>query len=288
MKGIVLAGGLGTRLYPLTIGTSKQLLPIYNKPLIYYPLSTLMQAGIRDLLFIVNAEHQSAFKHLLGDGTSLGCRFAYTIQQKPNGIAEAFLIGEKFIGDDSVVLVLGDNLFYGAGLEALLMNCTSPEGGIIFAYHVHSPERYGVVSFDAEGRALDIEEKPHQPRSRYAVPGIYFYDNEVVSLARSLRPSARGELEITDLNRLYLNKGRLTVKVLERGTTWMDAGTFASLRDAQSFIHTLEERQGVLVGAIEEVAYRKGYIHRDQLRALAEKTQKSGYGTKLLALLNGT
>jgi glucose-1-phosphate thymidylyltransferase len=288
MRGIILAGGTGTRLYPITRGVSKQLMPIYDKPMIYYPLSTLMMAGIQEILVITTPEDQTQFQRLLGDGGDVGIALSYAEQPRPEGLAQAFIIGAEFIGDDSVALILGDNIFYGTGLGTSLRKCLNPDGGHIFAYHVSDPTAYGVVEFDFDGRALSIEEKPAQPKSRYAVPGLYFYDNSVVEIAQTMRPSARGELEITEVNRTYLREGRLQVSVLERGTAWLDTGTFATLVQAAEFVRVLEERQGLKVGAIEEVAYRQGFIGADQLLALAEQQIGSGYGTYLLELLEHT
>ena len=284
MKGIILAGGSGTRLHPLTLAVSKQLMPVYDKPMIYYPLSTLMYAGIREILIISTPQDLPLFQKLLGDGTNLGCNFQYAVQQDPNGLAEAFIIGKEFIGDDKVALILGDNIFYGSGLKELLQRNNNPEGGIIYAYHVHDPERYGVVDFDSNGRALSIEEKPSAPKSNYAVPGIYFYDNSVVDIAANIEPSARGELEITDVNNVYLQQGKLSVSILDKGTAWLDTGTFASLMQAAQFVEVIEERQGLKIGAIEEAAYEMGYITKDQLIALAQPLLKSGYGKHLLQL----
>jgi glucose-1-phosphate thymidylyltransferase len=285
MKGIILAGGSGTRLHPLTLAVSKQLMPIYDKPMIYYPLSVLMMAGIREVLIISTPHDLPQFEKLLGDGTKLGCSFSYAVQNIPNGLAQAFVIGEKFIGDDSVALVLGDNIFYGSGLQNLLSDCSNPDGGIVFAYHVSDPERYGVVEFDSDLNAISIEEKPAKPKSNFAVPGLYFYNNDVVEIARNLKPSARGEYEITDVNRVYLERKQLKVGILSRGTAWLDTGTFASLIQASQFVQVLEDRQGLKVGCIEEIAFRKGFINRDQLKELAQPLLKSGYGQYLLNLL---
>lgn len=284
MKGIVLAGGSGTRLHPLTLAVSKQLMPVYNKPMIYYPIATLMLAGIREILIISTPQDLPLFKRLLGDGRKYGCRFEYTVQEQPNGLAEAFLLGEDFIGQDKVALILGDNLFYGSGLETLLQANTDPQGGIIFAYHVHDPERYGVVAFDTHGKVLSIEEKPEAPKSNYAVPGIYFYDNQVVSIAKQIQPSKRGELEITDINNAYLKQGNLHVSILDKGTAWLDTGTFESLMQASQFVEVIEERQGLMVGSIEEAAYTMGFIDRKQLQELAKPLLKSGYGKYLANL----
>ena len=282
MKGIILAGGAGTRLHPLTLVMSKQLMPVYDKPMIYYPLSTLMMAGIREILIISTPTDLPKFEQLLGDGRSLGCRFSYKVQEVPNGLAQAFVLGADFIGGDDVALVLGDNIFYGAGMAKLLQAKTKPDGGVVFAYHVADPERYGVVEFDDNMKAISIEEKPARPKSNFAVPGLYFYDNSVVEVARNLKPSARGEYEITDVNRHYLEAGKLKVGMLGRGTAWLDTGTFESLMQAGQFVGMLEQRQGLKVGCIEEVAYRMGYIDAAQLRRLAEPLMKSGYGKYLL------
>lgn len=286
MKGIILAGGTGSRLHPLTLSVSKQLMPIYDKPMIYYPLSTLMYAGIRDILIISTPKDLPLFKDLLGDGTQYGCSFVYEVQEAPNGLAEAFIIGEDFIGTDKVALVLGDNIFYGSGLSDLMQKNNNPEGGIIYAYRVNDPERYGVVTFDEEGKAISIEEKPKEPKSNYAVPGIYFYDNEVVSIAKNIQPSTRGELEITDVNRAYLEKGKLRVSILDRGTAWLDTGTFQALLQASQFIEVIEERQGLVVGSIEAAAFEMGYIDKTQFKTLVEPLMKSGYGERLLGVLN--
>ena len=286
MKGIILAGGTGSRLHPLTLSVSKQLMPIYDKPMIYYPLSTLMYAGIRDILIISTPKDLSLFKDLLGDGTQYGCSFFYEVQEAPNGLAEAFIIGENFIGTDKVALILGENIFYGSGLFDLLQKNNDPEGGVIYAYRVNDPERYGVVTFDEAGKAISIEEKPKQPKSNYVVPGIYFYDNEVVSIAKNIQPSARGELEITDVNRAYLEKGKLRVSILDRGTAWLDTGTFQALMQASQFIEVIEERQGLVVGSIEAAAFEMGYIDETQFKKLVEPLMKSGYGERLLGVLN--
>ena len=285
MKGIILAGGSGTRLHPLTLAMSKQMMPVYDKPMIYYPLSTLMMAGIHEILIISTPHDLSNFKKLLGDGSSIGCQFSYAEQAVPNGLAQAFVIGADFIGNDSVALVLGDNIFFGANMQELLRSNTQPDGGVVFAYHVSDPERYGVVEFDADLNALSIEEKPLVPKSNYAVPGLYFYDNSVVGIAKNIQPSARGEYEITDVNKEYLKQGKLKVGILSRGTAWLDTGTFASLMQAGQFVQVLEERQGLKVGCIEEIAWRQGFITADQLRALAAPLCKSGYGEYLLGLL---
>lgn len=285
MKGIILAGGSGTRLHPLTLTVSKQLMPIYDKPMIYYPLSTLMYAGIREVLIISTPKDLPLFQDLLGDGNKYGCHFEYAVQEAPNGLAEAFIIGKEFIGTDKVALILGDNIFYGTGLSKLLQANSDPDGGIIYAYRVNDPQRYGVVEFDNSGQAISIEEKPQKPKSNYAVPGIYFYDNSVVNIAENIKPSSRGELEITDVNKAYLNQGKLNVSVLDRGTAWLDTGTFQSLMQASQFVEVIEERQGLKVGAIEAAAYEMGFIDEDQLKNLAEPLIKSGYGKTLLGLL---
>ena len=285
MKGIILAGGAGTRLHPLTLAVSKQLMPVFDKPMIYYPLSTLLAAGINEILIISTPTDLPNFEKLLGDGKSLGCSFSYAVQEKPEGLAQAFLIGEEFIGDDAVALILGDNIFYGVGLANNLQQHTHPDGGVVFAYHVSDPERYGVVEFDTAGHAISIEEKPLKPKSNYAVPGLYFYDNSIVKVAKEIEPSPRGELEITDVNKAYLAKGKLNVGVLSRGTAWLDTGTFASLMQAGEFVRVIEERQGQKIGCIEEIAYNMGYIDKEQLLRLAEPLAKSGYGEYLKQLV---
>lgn len=286
MKGIILAGGSGTRLHPITYAISKQLMPIYDKPMIYYPLSTLMLAGINDILIISTPEHLPMFRQLLGDGSAYGCQFSYVVQAVPNGLAQAFVLGSDFIGNDKVSLVLGDNIFYGSTFGQKLTTCQDVTGGIIFAYHVSDPERYGVVAFDEQHNAISIEEKPTQPQSNYAVPGLYFYDNTVIDIAKNLQPSARGEYEITDVNRIYLQQNKLKVVTLDRGTAWLDTGTFDSLMQASQFVQVVENRQGLKVGCIEEVAYRKGFIDREQLLRLAAPLTKSGYGNYLIDLAN--
>lgn len=285
MKGIILAGGSGTRLHPLTVAVSKQLMPIYDKPMIYYPLSILMSAGIKEILIISTPHDLPHFEKLLGSGESLGCKFTYAVQEVPNGLAQAFVIGEKFIGNDKVALVLGDNIFYGVGMDSLLIENNDPDGGVVYAYHVSDPERYGVVEFDDNMQVVSIEEKPAVPKSNYAVPGLYFYDNSVVEIARNLKPSTRGEYEITDINAEYLRRGKLKVAVLDRGTAWLDTGTFASLMQAGQFVQVIEERQGLKIGCIEEIAYLNGFITKDQLRHIAEPLVKSGYGTYLMNLI---
>ena len=284
MKGIILAGGSGTRLHPLTLAVSKQLMPVYDKPMIYYPLSVLMNAGIKEILIISTPHDLPHFEKLLGDGKKLGCKFEYAVQEVPNGLAQAFVIGEEFIGKDNVALILGDNIFYGSGMGNLLKQNVSPEGGVVYAYHVSDPERYGVVEFDDNLKAISIEEKPLEPKSNYAVPGLYFYNNDVIEIAKGLKPSARGEYEITDINAEYLRQDRLKVAILNRGTAWLDTGTFASLMQAGQFVQVIEERQGLKIGCIEEIAFRNGFIDKKQLRELAEPLLKSGYGTYLLNL----
>lgn len=286
MKGIILAGGSGTRLHPVTLSISKQLMPVYDKPMIYYPLSTLMYSGIREILIISTPKDLPLFEDLLGDGSKYGCKFEYAIQENPNGLAEAFIIGADFIGNDKVALILGDNIFYGTGLSSLLQSNNNPDGGIIYAYRVHDPERYGVVEFNEEGQAISIEEKPKKPKSNFAVPGIYFYDNSVVDIAKAIKPSDRGELEITDVNKAYLEQGKLHVSILDRGTAWLDTGTFQSLMQASQFIEVIEERQGLKIGSIEAAAYEMGYINSKQFKELATQLLKSGYGKNLMGLLN--
>jgi len=287
MKGIILAGGSGTRLFPITQGISKQIMPVYDKPMIYYPLSTLMMAGIREILIITTPVDQGQFRRLLDDGSQFGCEFSYAAQETPRGLADAFLVGAEFIGDDSVAMILGDNIFYGYGLGAQLKQLTDPDGGAVFAYHVADPERYGVVEFDGDRNAVSIEEKPGRPKSNYAVVGLYFYDNDVVEIARNVKPSGRGEIEITDVNREYLRRGKLRVGVLDRGTAWLDTGTFNSLVQAAEFVRVIEERQGLKIGSPEEIAWREGFIGDAELRALAEPLVKSGYGEYLVRLLEG-
>jgi glucose-1-phosphate thymidylyltransferase len=285
MKGIILAGGSGTRLHPLTLAVSKQLMPIFDKPMIYYPLSILMSAGIKEILIISTPHDLPHFEKLLGNGNQLGCSFTYAVQEEPNGLAQAFVIGEEFIGNDKVALILGDNIFYGVGMDNLLKENNNPEGGVVYAYHVSDPERYGVVEFDKEMNAVSIEEKPTKPKSNYAVPGLYFYDNSVVEIAKNLQPSARGEYEITDINAEYLKRGQLKVAVLDRGTAWLDTGTFTSLMQAGQFVQVIEERQGLKVGCIEEVAYKNGFISANELKQIATPLVKSGYGTYLMNLI---
>ena len=285
MKGIVLAGGSGTRLHPLTLAVSKQLMPVYDKPMIYYPLSVLMSAGIREILIITTPHDNASFKKLLGDGSQFGCDFQYAVQEVPNGLAQAFVLGEKFIGDEKVALILGDNIFYGSSMPTLLQANNDPDGGVVYAYHVSDPERYGVVEFDENQVAVSIEEKPASPKSNFAVPGLYFYDNDVVKIAKELKPSPRGEYEITDINKVYLERGKLQVAILDRGTAWLDTGTFSSLMQAGQFVEVIEERQGLKIGCLEEIAYRMGFIDKTELKALAEPLVKSGYGTYLLKLI---
>ena len=281
MKGIVLAGGSGTRLHPLTLAVSKQLMPVYDKPMIYYPIATLISAGIREILIISTPQDVPLFQKLLGDGSKIGCSFQYEVQENPNGLAEAFIIGEKFIGSDNVALILGDNIFYGSGLADLLKSNNNPDGGIVYAYHVNDPERYGVVEFDEHNKAISIEEKPEHPKSNYAVPGIYFYDNEVVAIAKNIQPSKRGELEITEVNNVYLKKGKLAVEILDRGTAWLDTGTFNSLMQAGQFVQVIEERQGLKVGSIEEAAFRAGLINKEEMISISKPLLKSGYANNL-------
>jgi glucose-1-phosphate thymidylyltransferase len=285
MKGIILAGGSGTRLYPITLGISKQLIPIYDKPMVYYPLSTLLNAGINEILIISTPHDLPRFEQLLGDGAQIGCRFSYKVQEEPRGLADAFIIGAEFIGQDKVAMILGDNIYYGATMERGLKQYTDPDGGVVFGYEVSDPERYGVVEFDKDMNALSIEEKPAQPKSNYAVTGLYFYDNQVVEIAKNLAPSARGEIEVTDINKRYLAAGKLKVVPMDRGTAWLDTGTFDSMNQASQFVQVIEERQGIKIGSIEEAAWRQGFINDDQLRALAEPLTKSGYGQYLLSLL---
>lgn len=284
MKGIILAGGTGSRLHPLTLSVSKQLMPVFDKPMIYYPLSVLMSAGIKEIMIITTPHDHSSFRHLLGDGSQLGCEFTFAVQEEPKGLAQAFIIGESFIGNDTVALILGDNIFYGTGMSQTLKESTNMQGGLIFAYHVSDPERYGVVSFDKDMNALSIEEKPTNPKSHFAVPGLYFYDNQVVEISKSLEPSARGEYEITDVNKRYLESNQLKVSILDRGTAWLDTGTFDSLMQASQFVQVIEERQGLKIGCIEEVAFREGFIDGQQLKELAKPLLKSGYGNYLLEI----
>jgi len=285
MKGIILAGGSGTRLHPITLGISKQLMPIYDKPMVYYPLSILLLAGIKEILIISTPHDLPLFERLLGDGSRIGCQFSYKVQEEPNGLAQAFVLGADFIQNDKVALVLGDNIFYGTGFENILISARNPDGGIVFAYHVNDPQRYGVVEFDDANKVISIEEKPKNPKSNFAVPGIYFYDNDVVEIAKNLKPSARGEYEITDINKYYLEKGKLEVRTLTRGTAWLDTGTFESLNQASQFVQIIEERQGLKIGCIEEIAYKKGFINASQLKAIAQPLLKSGYGQYLMGLL---
>jgi glucose-1-phosphate thymidylyltransferase len=285
MKGIILAGGSGTRLYPITKGISKQLMPIYDKPMIYYPLSTLMQAGINEILIITTPDDQAQFQRLLGDGSSLGITLEYSVQPSPDGLAQAFVIGEEFIGNEKVALILGDNIFYGEAFGESLESCSDPDGGIVFAYEVSDPQRYGVVEFDSENRAVSIEEKPSQPKSNHAVVGLYFYDNDVIEIAKNIEPSERGELEITTVNEEYLKRGRLKVETMNRGSAWLDTGTFESMNDASEYIRVIEKRVGIKIGCIEEIAYRQGFINKDQLKEIAEPLTKSGYGKYLLGLV---
>ena len=285
MKGIILAGGSGTRLHPLTLAVSKQLMPVYDKPMIYYPLSTLMLAGINEILIISTPHDLPHFEKLLGDGSQIGCKFSYKVQPSPDGLAQAFILGEEFIGKDKVALILGDNIFYGSGMSRLLQSCADPDGGVVFAYQVSDPERYGVVEFDVDNKVVSIEEKPTNPKSNFAVPGLYFYDNNVVEIAKNIKPSARGELEITDINKEYLNRGKLKVGVFDRGTAWLDTGTIQSLMQAGQFVQVIEERTGMKIGAIEEIAYRMGYIDSVQLKKVAEPLRKSGYGEYLMRIV---
>jgi len=285
MKGIVLAGGSGTRLYPITLAVSKQLMPVYDKPMVYYPLSTLINAGIREILIISTPQDTPKFEQLLGDGSQIGCSFSYKVQQEPRGLADAFIVGADFIDSDKVAMILGDNIFYGSHLDQTIKECTDPDGGIIFGYQVTDPNRYGIVEFDGNNNVLSIEEKPVNPKSNYAIPGLYFYDNEVVEIAKAVRPSARGEIEITEIHNAYLRKGKLKVNLLDRGTAWLDTGTFDSLHQAAQFVQVLEARQGFKVGCIEEAAYRQDFISKEQLQQLAEPLQKSGYGQYLMSII---